>query len=97
MPKSPTVEHLISIGPDIPEGWEDFQAGIKNAQPFERPNEPTKNDDPLIVSFTSGTTGDPKMVMLDSVYPLAHIITAKYWQNLHEDSLHLTIARNNFV
>lgn len=97
MPQSPTVEQLISIGPDIPEGWEDFQSGIKDAQPFERPAEPTKNDDPLIVSFTSGTTGDPKMVVLDSVYPLAHIITAKYWQNLHEESLHLTIADTGWL
>lgn len=97
MPDSPTVEKLISIGPNIPEGWEDFQSGISHAQPFERPTEPTKNSDPIIVSFTSGTTGDPKMVMLDSVYPLAHIVTAKYWQNLHEDSIHLTIADTGWL
>ncbi|RKD90011.1 AMP-binding protein [Mangrovibacterium diazotrophicum] len=97
MPESPTVEKLISIGPNIPARWEDFQSGIKKAQPFERPEEPTKNEDPIIVSFTSGTTGDPKMVTLDSVYPLAHIVTAKYWQNLHEDSLHLTIADTGWL
>ncbi len=97
MSESPSVEKMISIGPNIPEGWEDFQKGIKNSQPFERPTEPTMNDDPLIVSFTSGTTGDPKMVVLDSVYPLAHIVTAKYWQNLHEDSLHLTIADTGWL
>ncbi len=97
MPESPSIEKLISIGPKIPEGWEDFQEGIKNAKPFERPVNPTKNDDPLIVSFTSGTTGDPKMVILDSVYPLAHIVTAKYWQNLHEESLHLTIADTGWL
>ncbi|WP_372774584.1 AMP-binding protein [Mangrovibacterium sp.] len=97
MPESPSVEKLISIGPDIPEGWEDFQAGIQNSEPFQRPVEPTKNSDPIIVSFTSGTTGDPKMVMLDSVYPLAHIVTAKYWHNLHEDSIHLTIADTGWL
>ncbi len=97
MPNSPSIEKLISIGPSIPEGWEDFQTGIKNSTPFERPTEPTKNDDPIIVSFTSGTTGDPKMVMLDSIYPLAHIVTAKYWQNLHEDSIHLTIADTGWL
>ncbi len=97
MSKSPSVERRISIGPLVPEGWEDFHKGIKNATPFERPAEPTKNDDPIIVSFTSGTTGDPKMVVLDSVYPLAHIITAKYWQNLHENSLHLTIADTGWL
>ena len=97
MPKSPSVEKLISIGPLVPDGWEDFHKGIKNATPFKRPAEPTKNDDPIIVSFTSGTTGDPKMVVLDSVYPLAHIVTAKYWQNLHENSLHLTIADTGWL
>ena len=97
MPQSPSVEKRISIGPLIPEGWEDFHKGIENAEPFSRPAEPTKNTDPIIVSFTSGTTGDPKMVILDSVYPLAHIVTAKYWQNLHENSLHLTIADTGWL
>ncbi|QGY46725.1 AMP-binding protein [Maribellus comscasis] len=97
MAKSPSVERRISIGPIVPEGWEDFHKGVENATPFKRPAEPTKNDDPIIVSFTSGTTGDPKMVVLDSVYPLAHIITAKYWQNLHENSLHLTIADTGWL
>ncbi|WP_320112212.1 AMP-binding protein [Draconibacterium orientale] len=97
LPESPSVEKVVSIGPVIPKGWEDFHNGIENAEPFQRPAEPTKNDDPLIVSFTSGTTGDPKMVVLDSVYPLAHIVTAKYWQNLHHGSLHLTIADTGWL
>ncbi|MFV0267838.1 MAG: AMP-binding protein, partial [Draconibacterium sp.] len=97
MPQSPSVEHLISIGPLVPEGWDDFQQGIEQAAPFERPAEPTKNSDPIIVSFTSGTTGDSKMVVLDSVYPLGHIVTAKYWQNLHPNSLHLTIADTGWL
>ena len=97
LPESSTIEKLVSIGPIIPEGWEDFKNGIENAASFERPVEPTKNDDLLIVSFTSGTTGDPKMVMLDSVYPLAHIITASYWHNLREDSIHLTIADTGWL
>jgi len=97
LPESPSIEKVVSIGPIIPEGWEDFHKGIENAEPFQRPSEPTKNDDPIIVSFTSGTTGDPKMVVLDSAYPLAHIVTAKYWQNLHHDSLHLTIADTGWL
>ncbi len=97
MPESPTVEILISTGPHVPEGWNDFQMGIRNTAPFLRPDFPTKRDDPLIVSFTSGTTGNPKMVMLNSVYPLGHILTAVYWQNLHEGSLHLTIADTGWL
>ena len=42
--------------------------------------------------FTSGTTGEPKMVAHDFTYPLGHIITASYWHNIDESSLHLTIA-----
>ncbi|HNX65572.1 MAG TPA: AMP-binding protein [Bacteroidales bacterium] len=97
LPESPTVKNVISIGPNVPDDWEDFHKGIASAVPFKRPSEPTKNSDPLIVSFTSGTTGDPKMVMLDSVYPLAHIITASYWHNLREDSIHLTIADTGWL
>jgi acetyl-CoA synthetase len=97
LPESPSLKNLISVGPLVPEGWEDFQKGIEKAAPFVRPASPTKNSDPLIVSFTSGTTGEPKMVMHDSVYPIAHIITAKYWHNLHEGSLHLTIADTGWL
>lgn len=97
MPASPSVRNRISIGPHIPEGWDDFQRGIEQATPFIRPAEPFKNSYPLIVSFTSGTTGDPKMVVLDQVYPLAHIITAKYWHNLNENSIHLTIADTGWL
>jgi len=97
LPECPTLEKLVSVGPFIPEGWNDFHQGIDNAAPFVRPTESTKNSDPLIVSFTSGTSGDPKMVLLDSVYPLAHIMTASFWHNLHKDSIHLTIADTGWL
>jgi acetyl-CoA synthetase len=97
MPESPSVKMLISVGPVIPEGWLDFHSGIENAAPFTPINQVTKNDDPLIISFTSGTTGNAKMVLLDCIYPLAHIITAKYWHNLNENSLHLTIADTGWL
>ncbi len=97
MPESPSVELLISVGPEVPEGWHDFHHGIENAKPFEKIEQVNENDDPLIISFTSGTTGNPKMVMLDHVYPLAHIVTAKYWHNLHHGSLHLTIADTGWL
>jgi len=97
MPESPSVELLISVGPVVPENWHDFHAGIEKAAPFTPIANVNKNEDPLIISFTSGTTGNPKMVLLDCVYPLAHIITAKYWHNLHEDSIHLTIADTGWL
>ena len=97
MPESPSVEMLISVGPVVPENWLNFHEGIENAAPFTPIHNVNKNDDALIISFTSGTTGNAKMVLLDCVYPLAHIITAKYWHNLHEDSLHLTIADTGWL
>lgn len=91
-PKCPTITSYISIGPNIPEGWEDFNKGIEEAKPFVRPENVNNNDDISLMYFTSGTTGEPKMVAHDFNYPLGHIITASYWHNLHEDSLHLTLA-----
>ena len=92
MPESPTVERLVSTGPHIPDGFEDFHQGIDHAARFVRPAHVNTNDDISLMYFTSGTTGEPKMVAHDFTYPLGHIATGSFWHNLHEDSLHLTIA-----
>ena len=92
IPESPTLEKLVSIGPHIPEGFDDFHKGIENAAPFVRPEHVNTNDDISLMYFTSGTTGEPKMVAHDFTYPLGHITTGSFWHNLHENSLHLTIA-----
>ncbi|MDR1813893.1 MAG: AMP-binding protein [Tannerella sp.] len=92
MPESPTVQTLVSIGPDIPDGFGDFHKGIETAQPFMRPAFVNNNDDTSIMYFTSGTSGEPKMVIHDHLYSLGHITTGSFWHNLSEDSLHLTIA-----
>jgi acetyl-CoA synthetase len=74
------------------EGWLDFNAGVAaSSEEFERV--PTRAADPLLLYFSSGTSGNPKMVMHDSAYTLAHIPTAKFWHNVRSDGgLHLTIA-----
>jgi acetyl-CoA synthetase len=92
MPESPSVRKLVSIGPGIIEGFEDFHKGIKSAPTFIRPEKVNTNDDISILYFTSGTSGEPKMVTHDFTYPLGHIVTASFWHNLNEESLHLTIA-----
>jgi acetyl-CoA synthetase len=92
MGASPSVTRLVSIGPETPEGFCDFHAGMAKAAQFFRPSRRNSNDDISLLYFTSGTSGEPKMVAHDYTYPLAHIVTASYWHNLHPDSLHLTIA-----
>ncbi len=89
---SPELKELVSVGPLCPEGWKSFSEGLENSPAFVRPAFVNNNDDISLLYFTSGTSGQPKMVAHDFVYPLGHIITAKYWHNLHPDSLHLTIA-----
>lgn len=97
MPESPSVKTLISVGKIIPEGWHDFHNEMEKASEFTPIKRVNENEDIMIISFTSGTTGNPKMVTLDFLYPLAHIVTAKYWHNLHEKSLHLTIADTGWL
>lgn len=92
LPECPSLRHRISIGPELSDAWLDLREGMANAKPFIKPERPNTNEDIMLLYFTSGTTGDPKMVTHNYIYPLGHIITSGYWQNLHEKSLHLTLA-----
>lgn len=58
---------------------------------------PTKVTDPMLLYFTSGTTGYPKGVIHDFSYPLAHIVTAKYWQQAQDGGLHFTVAETGWA
>ena len=79
-----------------PEGFEDLTAAMETAEPhLERL--PTRVTDPMLLYFTSGTTGYPKGVIHDFSYPLAHIVTAKYWQQAQEDGLHFTVAETGWA
>ena len=92
--QTPTLKSKALIG-EPREGWLDFTSELENASDmFEKPvgNEATTNDDIMLIYFTSGTTGMPKMVMHNFTYPLGHIATAKYWQNVEVGGLHLTVA-----
>ena len=71
--------------------FDNFLKGIEQAPAFVRP-EKNETEDIMIMYFTSGTTGEPKMVAHDFSYALGHLATGVYWHNLHENSLHLTIA-----
>lgn len=92
MSQSPSVNTLISIGPKVPEGFHDWHKEINNAPQFVRPTLVNTNDDIMLVYFTSGTSGEPKMVAHDFTYPIGHITTGVFWHNLHRGSIHLTVA-----
>lgn len=92
MPESPTVETLISIGPEVPDGFHDWHKEWEHALAFVRPEHPNSNEDTMLMYFTSGTSGEPKMVAHDFLYALGHLVTGAFWHNLSEDSIHLTVA-----
>lgn len=92
MPQSPTIEVLASIGPKVPEGFHDWCKEVCEAPAFVRPAFVNSNDDIMLVYFTSGTSGEPKMVAHDFTYPIGHIPTGVFWHNLHRGSIHLTVA-----
>ncbi|MCD4820877.1 MAG: AMP-binding protein [Methanococcoides sp.] len=82
------------------EGWLNFTKELEDASAdFTRPEgeAAAKNEDIALLYFSSGTTGLPKMVQHDFAYPLGHIITAKYWQNVRDDGLHLTVADSGWA
>lgn len=92
MSESPTVQTLISVGPEVPDGFHDWHKEWQNASAFVRPNHVNTNDDTMLMYFTSGTSGEPKMVAHDFLYALGHLVTGVFWHNLSEDSIHLTVA-----
>jgi acetyl-CoA synthetase len=92
--KSPTFTVKALIGEDR-DGWLNFSSGMENSSDdFMRPqgDQVSKNEDIMLLYFTSGTTGMPKMVNHNFIYPLGHILTAKYWQNVQNEGLHFTVA-----
>jgi len=73
--------------------WVDFSPLMESASAdFQKLSAVNKNDDIMLLYFTSGTTGMPKMVRLDYSYPLGHISTAKFWHQVIPGGLHLTVA-----
>lgn len=99
MPESPTVKTLIAVNSmaqvathPIPEGFHDWHSEWPKAPQFRRPDFVNDNDDTMLMYFTSGTSGEPKMVAHDFLYALGHLTTGVYWHNLNEKSIHLTVA-----
>ena len=97
MPESPTVDVLVKVSEssEATEGegnWHNWQQEWRQAPAFVRPKHVNTNDDTMLMYFTSGTSGEPKMVAHDYLYAMGHLTTGVFWHNLHEGSLHLTVA-----
>ena len=94
----PTLELKLLCG-DY-EGWLNYDNGIEEAsEDFEKPSPENlpENDDIMLLYFTSGTTGMPKMVAHSYTYPLGHIPTAVFWQNVDPEGMHLTVSETGWA
>ena len=99
MPDCPTVREKFIVDGSR-EGWVDFDdliAGFPDT--FERPTgeAAVTSKDIMLMYFTSGTTGNPKAVEHNFAHPLGHIITAKYWQQVREDKLHMSVTDSGWA
>ena len=72
--------------------FHDWHKEIGSAPAFVRPAHVNDNDDTMLMYFTSGTSGEPKMVAHDFLYAMGHLTTGVFWHNLQPDSIHLTVA-----
>ncbi len=90
--KSPNLAHKILVGGSR-EGWHDFDEEYTLfSSHYLRTEDAPCGSDPMLMFFTSGTSGYPKIAAHNYKYPLGHFITAKYWHRVNPDGLHLTIS-----
>ncbi len=86
------LKHKILVGGKR-EGWHDFnEEYVIFSSHFARAEDAPCGSDPMLMFFTSGTSGYPKLTAHNYKYPLGHFITAKYWHRVNPDGLHLTIS-----
>ena len=88
----PTLKTKIIVGGPRA-GWHDFDEDYNlYSAHFYRNNDTACGNDPMLMFFTSGTTGYPKIATHSYTYPLGHYVTAKYWHGVDPDGLHFTIS-----
>ncbi|MDO4290576.1 MAG: AMP-binding protein [Eggerthellaceae bacterium] len=96
---APSIEHTI-VAAGKRGGWLNFDELIEpESEVFERPTGEAgvTSKDIMLIYFTSGTTGNPKAVCHNFAHPLGHIITAKYWQQVRENKLHMSVTDSGWA
>ena len=93
---SPSLRTKILVGGSR-EGWHNFdeEYGLFSRR-YLRMMDAPGGDDPMLMFFTSGTTGYPKIAMHSYKYPLGHYVTARYWHWAHRNGLHFTISETGW-
>lgn len=97
--EAPSIKNTILVDGQR-EGWISFDSLIENeSETFERPtgDAGVTSKDIMLIYFTSGTTGNPKAVMHNFAHPLGHILTAKYWQQVQENKLHMSVTDSGWA
>ena len=88
----PELERKLIVNGER-EGWHNFnEEYVLYSSHYERPDDAPGGDDLMLMYFTSGTSGYPKIAAHNYKYPLGHFHTAKYWHCVDPDGLHLTIS-----
>ncbi len=88
----PNLAHKILVG-GVRDGWHNFDEEYSiYSSHFARVEDAPCGSDPMLMFFTSGTSGYPKIAAHNYKYPLGHFITAKYWHQVNPEGLHLTIS-----
>jgi len=97
-PGCKTLRFTSILGGAVPAGWCSLEADLEHASAkWEKPSGFACNSDPMLIYFSSGTTGMPKMILHDHEYPLGHIVTAKYWHRVQDGGLHLVMADSGWA
>ncbi len=98
--KCTTLENVCLVGENVSarfgDEFVDWRSSVSAAcESFERVK--NENSDTMLIYFSSGTTGMPKMIAHNYTYPLGHITTARYWHQVEDDGVHFTMADSGWA
>ena len=93
----PSLKTLIQVDGEAKDGWLDYER-VMSAAERGFATVDTRASDPALIYFTSGTVGNPKMVLhTHASYPIGHVITGRFWLDLRSDDLHLNLSETGWA